>query len=546
MGGSGHGGDIVASIGGGEGTKQGDNGTGIKPVPNTDNTYEVWGELTLPEGVTIPEDAVLTGSGSLDENFRLEQSAPSKPSTNGITPTTVTLNTIASGHGAPQYGYITGSQSTDTITWEDSPVFEGLFPNTTYTFYARHAGDNKFYKASPVSEGLTVTTPRQQLAAPNSVTLVSNTSSKVTAAWEAVTNASGYSVQLHKDGKAQGSAIDVTSGTSHEFDITEAGGYTIKVKATGSGNYADSQEAESGSLTFHAVNFDTNGGDNAPAVQIIAQGNTVTKPADPVKDGYTFDGWRTAQTGGEQWDFNRGVTGSMTLWAHWTQDTPTPPTPTPSPSPTYQGIRVTSKPDKTEYEVGEELDLTGLVVREHWSDGSSRTLDASEYTVSGFDSHEPGEKTVTITLKRDTSRTATFTVTVAAASVTVHRLYNTLTGEHLYTANTTERDHLAANGWRYEGSAFTMSSHGTPVHRYYDPRSRLHMFTASQAERDALAASGWRYEGIAWHTPDAGGTPVHRLYNKANGDHLHTTDQAEYDTLKTHGWRDEGISFTTY
>ncbi len=43
-------------------------------------------------------------------------------------------------------------------------------------------------------------------------------------------------------------------------------------------------------------------------------------------------------------------------------------------------------PAKTKYYVGDELDLAGIIVTAHYSDGSAEILDKNEYKVSGFDS----------------------------------------------------------------------------------------------------------------------------------------------------------------
>ena len=48
-----------ADIGGGLGTTDGGNGQGIRPVSEQANTYTVWGDLTLPEGVTLPGNITL-------------------------------------------------------------------------------------------------------------------------------------------------------------------------------------------------------------------------------------------------------------------------------------------------------------------------------------------------------------------------------------------------------------------------------------------------------------------------------------------------------
>ncbi len=73
-------------------------------------------------------------------------------------------------------------------------------------------------------------------------------------------------------------------------------------------------------------------------------------------------------------------------------------------------IEITTLPTKTEYQKGDVLDTTGMVVSTIWSDGSKETL-TDGYTVSDLDSSEAGEKTITITYQ---DFTATFTVEVVA------------------------------------------------------------------------------------------------------------------------------------
>ena len=66
---------------------------------------------------------------------------------------------------------------------------------------------------------------------------------------------------------------------------------------------------------------------------------------------------------------------------------------------TLTGIEITSAPDKTEYTLGDELDLTGIVVSALYDNGDTEILSKSDYTVFGFDKYAAGEQSVTIDYK---------------------------------------------------------------------------------------------------------------------------------------------------
>lgn len=70
---------------------------------------------------------------------------------------------------------------------------------------------------------------------------------------------------------------------------------------------------------FVTVTFDSYGGSQV-ASQTVAVGTAVTRPADPTRSGYSFQGWYTAADGDTQWNFADPVTGNMTLFARWTQN----------------------------------------------------------------------------------------------------------------------------------------------------------------------------------------------------------------------------------
>lgn len=78
--------------------------------------------------------------------------------------------------------------------------------------------------------------------------------------------------------------------------------------------------------------------------------------------------------------------------------------------PTVEKITIYRQPNKVDYYLGEELDITGLAVKVHYSDNSE--AEAENITlanISGYDPNSPGEQTITVTLN---GKTATFKVYV--------------------------------------------------------------------------------------------------------------------------------------
>ena len=152
-------------------------------------------------------------------------------------------------------------------------------------------------------------------------------------------------------------------------------------------------------------------------------------------------------------------------------------------------------------------------------------------------------------------KTLAITALVAAAAIAVpataeaasmYRLYNPYSGEHFYTASTTERDHLDRLGWNYEGVGWDAPDTGDDVYRLYNPNAGDHHYTLSTNERDVLVSVGWTYEGVGWKSADPkDGVPLYRQYNPyaSSGSHNYTTSKTENDYLASIGWNAEGIGW---
>ena len=133
-----------------------------------------------------------------------------------------------------------------------------------------------------------------------------------------------------------------------------------------------------------------------------------------------------------------------------------------------------------------------------------------------------------------------------AAEVTIYRLYNPLSSEHLWTSDYNEVKTLYANnGWGYEGIGWYAADEGTPVYRLYNPALSSHLYTSDANEIKTLVANeGWVYDNN--QKPlfySDGDVSIYRLYNSALGTAHHLTySTTEYNTLPASGWTQEGES----
>ncbi|MCT6874521.1 MAG: InlB B-repeat-containing protein, partial [Bifidobacterium sp.] len=76
----------------------------------------------------------------------------------------------------------------------------------------------------------------------------------------------------------------------------------------------DSRSLLTRSSATHTVTF-SDEDQHTSSTQNVNDGSRATRPADPTRDGYLFDGWFT---GDIAYDFSQPVTKDITLQAHWT------------------------------------------------------------------------------------------------------------------------------------------------------------------------------------------------------------------------------------
>ena len=132
--------------------------------------------------------------------------------------------------------------------------------------------------------------------------------------------------------------VSYTNNPATPSETPSREGYTFDSwqKTTGEGNTITYTAKWTAIPATYTVTFDSQGG-SAVSDQTVTEGQTITEPAAPTRDGYTFKGWFTEASGGSQWNFSTAVTENMTLYAQWTAVEEPIPTPTPTPDPEPSG-----------------------------------------------------------------------------------------------------------------------------------------------------------------------------------------------------------------
>ena len=246
----------------------------------------------------------------------------------------------------------------------------------------------------------TISTPKGGMVAPDTGAVTPDAGGSVVIdtgdGTTTITPPSGQPVTPNRDGSVTipgGSTVQIGDGESITIPSE---GVTIKPNEDGA--------------FFVTVTFDSQGGSQV-ASQTVAVGTAVTRPANPARNGYSFQGWYTAD-GDTQWDFANSVTGNMTLFARWTQNSsgggggstsrPTyPPTMdepengavTTSPSRPEEGdaVTITPKPD-------EGFEVDEILVKDE--DGNE--IEVTQNPDGTYTFTQPdGKVTVTVTFRCD-------------------------------------------------------------------------------------------------------------------------------------------------
>jgi len=247
-------------------------------------------------------------------NYGAKVAKPTDPTKAGSTFGGWYLSNAPYSFDAPVYSDITlvagWSTLTPTVTFDPQNGSAPSYTTVTYNTAVAKPAD-------PVKEGYAFGGWLKGTAAFNFTTKVT-ADLTLTAKWTAAT----YTVTFDSQGGTAKTAAKVTYGNkaAKPTDPTKAG-YKFNGWTLGGASY-DFNTPVTSNLTLTAdwaiitynVIFDAQNG-SAVSAYTVGSGSVLTKPADPVKEGYVFGGWLKGTTA---FNFTTKVTTDLTLTAKWT------------------------------------------------------------------------------------------------------------------------------------------------------------------------------------------------------------------------------------
>lgn len=304
------------------------------PLVNTDPP-EIEEMTVAPDGVYIRFSKYLDETNLVKENFALSDS------NNNNTPIDFTLELLDREQAPDNIDYGDGAEApyyTRTVLLKSnltlgSNVTVGISPNIQS--YAGTSMEQKYEEIGTVAAKQTVVAPT---ANPESGKVKKNSAVTLT------TETDGARIYYTRDGSTptESSTLytnpimivdDVTIkavAVKYGMENSEVAEFEYQLDASdtehpdlpGSGNEDNPTHVGGGGggggTSSYTVKFDTLGGSEIDSVKVNS-GGKLTKPADPTREGYTFEGWFTDKECTTAYDFDTKVTKSFTLYAKWTE-----------------------------------------------------------------------------------------------------------------------------------------------------------------------------------------------------------------------------------
>ena len=216
------------------------------------------------------------------------------------------------------------------------PVHSGRQSELTMDFSTVLVPGNEYFvEVNAIGNG--TTTRNSKEAQSNTITVAGSMEnvtgfkwSGTTLSWDSFSGADSYDFWVTKKVGGvyvqQGANLN-TVNNYYDFETLLStygeGNYIIHVTAVRGflklSNRTESPAFDYVLASIYTVSFNTNGHGTAPTSQNVYSGNTATKPADPTASGWKFGGWYREAACTNAFDFSTPITGSITLYAKWTQ-----------------------------------------------------------------------------------------------------------------------------------------------------------------------------------------------------------------------------------
>lgn len=291
------------------------------------------------------------------------------------------------------------------------------------------------------------------------------------AVWKADkdTEVEKYKVTFDTDGGSKVESQEVEEGNivikpkepkkeGYKFEYWELNGkeYDFKDKVT-----KDLElKAKWKKIVKYTVTFNTNGGTSI-ASQTVEEGEKVSKPTNPTKNGYKFIEWTL---NGNRYDFNTKVINNITLVAKWekvntgtTQPT-TPTKPTNPDKPTPKKYTVTFNSNGGSAVSSQTVTEGGKATRPSNPVRSGYTFNGWTLNGSTYNFASPVNSNITLTATWKKIEVKNYTVTFNSNGGSAVSPQTVTEGGKATQPSAPTRSGYAFNGWTLNGSAYNFAS----------------------------------------------------------------------------------------
>ncbi|SCY36179.1 InlB B-repeat-containing protein, partial [Alkaliphilus peptidifermentans] len=234
----------------------------------------------------------------------------------------------------------------------------------------------------------------------------------------------------------------------------------------------------------YTVTFDSQGGSSVAAITNLTHGTTVTLPAAPTREGYTFINWNTAANGsGTTFDSSTVITGNITVYAQWIDPA---------------SIRITANPDNVKGSINFNRTFTLNVL----NDTVTGSVYASDITLGNEFS------TLSINSINNNSNTVTLAVSGSINTQGIGTISLSQSKLNLSTVPLIAEVVVSFNSIAYHGNGNTGGSVPTDSNLYEDGATVIVLGNTGNLVKEGYTFAGWNTQANGQDTSYTQGSAV--------------------------------------